>query len=71
MSREKKIKKQTHHPIGDQNRIQPPYMLLDIGKVKNYLRFLLYKMDPLSIHRWGLQPPHHIILAMLTPNIEG
>ena len=47
MSRENTIKKQTYHPRGHQTSSQPPYRLLDIGKVKNYLRFLLYKMEPL------------------------
>ena len=50
ISRENTIKKQTYHPIGHQTSSQPPYQLLDIGKVKKYIRFLLYKMAPLSIY---------------------
>ena len=49
-SRENTIKKQTYHPRGNQTSSQSPYWLLDIGKVKNYIRFLLYKMDPLSLY---------------------
>ena len=50
ISRESTIKKKTYHLRGNQISSQPPYWLLDIGKVKNYLRFLLYKMDPLSLY---------------------
>ena len=50
ISRENTIKKHAYHPRGHQTSSQHPYLLLDIGKVKNYLRFLLYKMDPLSLY---------------------
>ena len=50
ISREITIKKKTCHPRGHQTNSQPPYLLLDIGKVKNYLKFILYKMDPLSLY---------------------
>jgi len=50
MSRENTIKKHTYYPRGHQASIQPLNRLLNIGKVKNYLRFLLYKMDPLSLY---------------------
>ena len=50
ISRENRIKKKTYHPRGNQTSSQHPYWLLDIGKVKNYLGFLLYKMNPLSLY---------------------
>ena len=70
--RENTIKKQTYHPRGYQTSSQPPYWLLDIGKVKNYLRFLLYKMDPLSLYSlMGLATIPSCNFGLLAPNIEG